>query len=86
MFKTGLSDITLLNQETDHIHAEAMSSTKNNEYDKMYKVIILGDTGIGKSCILKRLTDNAFLEDHDVTVGVEFGLFQAKVEDQVIRL
>jgi len=55
MFKSGFSDIDL-NQEIGHVRAEAMS-TKSNEYDKMYKIIMLGDTGIGKSCILKRLTE-----------------------------
>ena len=85
MFKSGLSDISL---DPNHINvrAEIVSTKHSNEYDKMYKIIMLGDTGIGKSCILKRLTDNAFLEEHDVTVGVEFGLFQAKVEDKILRL
>jgi len=46
---------------------------------------MIGDTGTGKSCILKRLTEGRFLDDHDVTVGVEFGLYQAKVEDLVLR-
>lgn len=84
MFKSGLSDIAV---DPNHMNVRAeVCSTKNNEYDKMYKIIMLGDTGIGKSCILKRLTDHAFLEEHDVTVGVEFGLFQAKVEDKILRL
>ena len=52
----------------------------------MFKIIMLGDTGIGKSCILKRLTEGDFTEDHDVTVGVEFGLYQAKVEEEILRL
>ncbi len=42
--------------------------------------------GIGKSCVLKRLVDNEFKEDHDVTVGVEFGSFLIKVEDKVLKL
>lgn len=42
--------------------------------------------GIGKSCVLKRLVDNEFKEDHDVTVGVEFGSFLIRVEDKVLKL
>lgn len=42
--------------------------------------------GIGKSCILKRLTDNEFKEEHDVTVGVEFGSQIMKIEDKTFRL
>jgi Ras-related protein Rab-2A len=47
---------------------------------------MMGDTGIGKSCILKRLTEKKFMEEHDVTVGVEFGLYQARVEEKSYRL
>ena len=42
--------------------------------------------GIGKSCVLKRLTENEFKEDHDVTVGVEFGSYLIKVEDKILKL
>jgi GTPase SAR1 family protein len=35
--------------------------------------------GIGKSCVLKRLVENEFKEDHDVTVGVEFGSYLVRV-------
>jgi GTPase SAR1 family protein len=57
MFKgSGLSELSRHNPELAHIRAENIG-TKSNEYDKMYKIIMLGDTGIGKSCILKRLTE-----------------------------
>ncbi len=42
--------------------------------------------GIGKSCIMKRLTTGDFKEDHDVTVGVEFTGYDIRIEDMVIRL
>jgi Ras-related protein Rab-2A len=56
----------------------------------MFKIIIIGDSGknqvvlescigIGKSCVLKRLVENEFKEDHDVTVGVEFGSYLVRV-------
>jgi hypothetical protein len=42
--------------------------------------------GIGKSCVLKRLVENEFKEDHDVTVGVEFGSYLIRVEDKILKL
>ena len=54
-------------------------------YILLFKVLILS-IGIGKSCVLKRLVDNEFKEDHDVTVGVEFGSFLIKIEDKVLKL
>lgn len=43
-------------------------------------MIIIGDSAVGKSCLLHRLTNNEFLEDHEVTVGVEFGTLLVKLE------
>ena len=57
-----------------------------SQHDALIKVIVIGDSAIGKSCILKRLVDNDFKEDHDATVGVEFGSFLVRVEDKVIKL
>lgn len=53
---------------------------------KLLKVIILGDTGVGKSCILTRLTKDQFDTEHNVTVGVDFGSCCIKVEDTFLKL
>lgn len=53
---------------------------------KLLKVIILGDTGVGKSCILTRLTKDRFDTEHNVTVGVDFGSCCIKVEDSFLKL
>ena len=55
-------------------------------HDALFKIIIIGDSGIGKSCVLKRLVENEFKEEHDVTVGVEFGSFLVRIEDKVLKL
>ena len=45
------------------------------QHDALFKVIIVGDTGVGKTCILQRLIKQQFEEEHNVTIGVEFGNF-----------
>ena len=49
-------------------------------------MIIIGDTGVGKSCLMKRVMDNEFKQEHQVTIGVEFGSFGLKINNQVIKL
>ena len=44
------------------------------EYDMMFKVLLLGDSGDGKSSILLRYTKNQFTADMRSTIGVEFGI------------
>jgi Ras-related protein Rab-2A len=47
----------------------------------MFKLIIIGDTGVGKSCILTRLIKEEFRSEHNVTIGVEFGNYAMVLND-----
>lgn len=42
-------------------------------YNYLFKYIIIGDCGVGKSCILLQFADKRFEPSHDLTIGVEFG-------------
>ena len=52
----------------------------------MFKLIVIGDSGVGKSCLMLRVTTNEFMEEHDVTVGVEFGTLLLKIDDIKVKL
>ncbi|CAG9328867.1 unnamed protein product [Blepharisma stoltei] len=55
-------------------------------YSYLFKYIIIGDTGVGKSCLLLQFTDKRFRHDHDLTIGVEFGSRMIRVDDKDIKL
>lgn len=55
-------------------------------YSYLFKYIIIGDTGVGKSCLLLQFTDKRFRADHDITIGVEFGSRMISIEDRDIKL
>ena len=42
--------------------------------------------GVGKSCLLNRVMDNDFKEEHNVTIGVEFGSFVTKIDNKIVKL
>ena len=52
----------------------------------MFKYIIIGDTGVGKSCILLQFTDKRFQPVHDLTIGVEFGAKMINLDGKAIKL
>ena len=58
----------------------------NMQADFLSKVIIIGDTGVGKSCLMKRVIDNTFNEEHKVTIGVENGTYLMKCNHKVVKL
>ena len=59
-------------------------SESNNELN--FKMIVLGDPGVGKSCLTSRATKDVFSEEYAATLGFEFLTFNAKIEDKNIKL
>lgn len=57
-----------------------------SSYAYLFKYIIIGDTGVGKSCLLLQFTDKRFTPIHDLTIGVEFGARIVTVEDKQLKL
>jgi len=55
-------------------------------YAYLFKYIIIGDTGVGKSCMLLQFTDKRFQPVHDLTIGVEFGARLVNIDHNQIKL
>eukprot|EP01023_Acetabularia_acetabulum_P065349 TRINITY_DN863_c0_g2_i1.p1 TRINITY_DN863_c0_g2~~TRINITY_DN863_c0_g2_i1.p1 ORF type:complete len:213 (+),score=25.62 TRINITY_DN863_c0_g2_i1:206-844(+) len=55
-------------------------------YAYLFKYIIIGDTGVGKSCLLLQFTDKRFQPVHDLTIGVEFGARMVNIDAKQIKL
>ena len=58
-----------------------MSDDETNNYELLYKIIIIGDTCVGKSNILSRYLKDEFKEDAKATVGVELGTNFLKIKN-----
>lgn len=56
------------------------------QYDHLVKIILVGDSGTGKSAILHRYTDDTFLTSYISTIGVDFKITTCKYNDKNIKL
>jgi len=56
------------------------------DYDHLFKLVLIGDSGVGKSCLLLRFADDAFTESYISTIGVDFRFRTVKVEKKTVKL
>jgi len=60
-------------------------ATREDEYDYLFKVVLIGDSGVGKSNLLSRFTRNEFNLESKSTIGVEFATRSIQVEGKTIK-
>ena len=60
--------------------------TKHNEHDFLAKVIIIGDSGVGKTNLLTKFCDGVFKDSYVATIGVDFKLKTINVDDSKVKL
>ena len=67
---------------------ELLNSSQISQSDNFinFKIIIIGDSGVGKSSLLKRAVQNTFDNNYQATIGFEFLLMHFKVNDLKIKL
>ena len=56
------------------------------DYDQLFKLVLIGDTGVGKSCLLLRFADDQFTESYISTIGVDFRFKTVQVDGKTIKL
>ena len=65
-----------------------MSTNNNNPngYDMIFKIVLIGDTSVGKTNILSKYLTDEFDPDSKATVGVEFGTKNFKIENNIVKV
>ena len=61
-------------------------SDDSPSFDLSFKIIIVGDQGVGKSCLAIKASRNYFEDFYSPTVGFEFVSFNVRVQDKIIKL
>lgn len=56
------------------------------EYDHLFKLLIIGDSDVGKSSLLLRFADNTFSGNYITTIGVDFKIRTVEVEGEKVKL
>jgi len=57
-----------------------------SEYDYLFKLLLIGDSGVGKSCLLLRFADDTYMESYISTIGVDFKIRTIELDGKTIKL
>ncbi|XP_061890412.1 ras-related protein Rab-15 [Entelurus aequoreus] len=56
------------------------------QYDVLFRLLLLGDSGVGKTCLLCRFTDNEFHPSHISTIGIDFKMKTLLIDGIKVRI
>ncbi|CAL4919804.1 unnamed protein product [Urochloa decumbens] len=56
------------------------------DYDYLIKLLLIGDSGVGKSCLLLRFSDGSFTTSFITTIGIDFKIRTVELDGKRIKL
>lgn len=71
--------------ELDELDFQILPDDYSN-YDITFKVIVIGDSFVGKSCLTNKATKNVFEDTYSATIGFEYVSSHIKVKDKICKI
>eukprot|EP01138_Halocafeteria_seosinensis_P005980 gb/GECG01006112.1/.p1 GENE.gb/GECG01006112.1/~~gb/GECG01006112.1/.p1 ORF type:complete len:214 (+),score=26.11 gb/GECG01006112.1/:1-642(+) len=59
--------------------------SREDDHDYLFKIVLIGDSGVGKSNLLSRFTRNEFNLESKATIGVEFATKTVEIDGKIIK-
>ena len=72
--------------EEDYLNSIEKLEEYNTQHKYLFRVCLLGDSGVGKTSVLTRFCDNSFKENYNSTLGVDFRIVTLKYKDVISKI
>lgn len=64
----------------------AYSSDPDESFDYLFKIVLIGDAGVGKTCVVQRFKSGTYTEKHGSTIGVDFTMKTLNIDGKLVKL
>lgn len=58
----------------------------DDTFDYLFKIVLIGDAGVGKTCVVQRFKSGTYVEKHGSTIGVDFTMKTLQIDGKLIKL
>lgn len=65
---------------------QSAAAMQSNQKEHLYKILVIGDLGVGKTSIIKRYVHQTYSTDYRATIGVDFALKVLNWDSETVRL
>lgn len=62
------------------------SASQKKDYDYLFKFVLIGDSGVGKSSLLFRFAEDSFTESYTSTIGVDFLFRKVQIDGATVKI
>lgn len=58
----------------------------DEKFDFLFKIVLIGDCGTGKTCVLQRFRSGTYIERHGNTIGVDFSMKTILIDGKKVKV
>lgn len=58
----------------------------DDSFDYLFKIVLIGDAGVGKTCVVQRFKSGTYLEKHGSTIGVDFTMKTLQIDGKLVKV
>lgn len=63
-----------------------LSISNDDTFDFLFKVVLIGDCGTGKTCVVQRFKTGNYEERHGNTIGVDFSMKTISIDNKKVKI
>ena len=62
------------------------NNASDDQFDFLFKIVVIGDCGVGKTCVVQRFKSGMYIERHGNTIGVDFSMKTVTVDNKKVKV